>query len=144
LEIEDLISDETKQKKELSTSRPIIFIAENMFSMGMKAFRNTALVFRIFKSHEIVYKKISEIVNYERLNLSNDIIAKICTTFNNHLGAILNFLDLIRKGSACSRTEVDSLLDRNSTQFNEVDYYGVLRILFDKSHRNRLFNSRIL
>lgn len=143
-QIEELFTDESKSKKELSTKRPIILVAENMFSKGLMAFRRSAVIFRVYKNHEVVYKKVSQICQAEKLNISNDIVAKICTAFKDHLGAILNFLDMIRKGAVTKRAEIESLLQRTSIEQIETDYFSIFRTLFDKSKRNRQFNSRTL
>jgi hypothetical protein len=115
-QIEELFSDESKVNKELATKRPIIMIGENMYGKGLRAFRRGCVVFRVYKNHDIVYKKVSQVCHEEKIDLANDIIAKVCKTFKDHLGAILNFLDMIRKGAATSRTEVLNLLSRTSVE----------------------------
>jgi hypothetical protein len=140
--IDELFSDESKAAKELRNRRPIILVGENMFSRGMQAFRKGSLVFRLYKNHDVVYRKVSSIIHEESMDISNDIIAKICTGLKDHLGAILNFLDVIRKGGVSNRAEIERLLERTSIAQIEKDYIGIFRTLFDKSKRNRLFHNR--
>lgn len=59
MEIEDLFKEDQKQQKQLTSKRPIIFIGENVYSYGLKAFRKNALIFRLFKNHDQVCKKAS-------------------------------------------------------------------------------------
>lgn len=141
--IEELFQDESKAKKQLTSRRPIILISENIFGKGLWAFRKNGLIFRIYKNHEMTYKRVSQVCQEEKLDLANDIIDKICLSFKDHLGAILNFLDLIRKGAAATRTEILNLLERTTIEQIEKDYFSVFKVLFDKSKRQRRFHSRI-
>lgn len=126
------------------SKRPIIFIGENVYSYGLKAFRKTALIFRLFKNHEQVCKKVGQIVHEERLGISNDLVAKICSQHDDHLGSILRFLDWIRKGKLSQRQDIEAQLEKQNRDKKEENVLTVMRLLFDKSSRRRaLYDSRI-
>jgi len=83
-------------------------------------------------------------VHDERLGISNDLVDKICSQHDDHLGSILRFLDWIKKGKLVSRLDIEAQLDKQNRDKKEENVLTIMRLLFDRSSRKRsLYDSRI-